>query len=93
MIYPMARPPRREKVSVTIDPALLQAVDLYVQRHKDLDRSKVMDAALGQWYAARQDEAMIEQFAEPSTENQAEQQAWRRIRRAAATRRLNRPRR
>jgi hypothetical protein len=89
----MARPPRREKVSITIDPALLQAVDLYVLQHKDLDRSKVMDAALGQWYAARQDEAMIEQFAEPSAENQAEQLAWKRIRRAATTRRVNRARR
>jgi len=51
-------------------------------------RQKVLDAALAHWYAARQDEAMIEQFAEPSTENQAEQQAWKRIRRSAATRRL-----
>jgi hypothetical protein len=81
---------RREKVSITIDPALLKAVDLYVQRHKDLDRSKVMDAALGQWYAARQDEAMAEQFAEQPTEDSAERKAWRTVRRAAATRRLNR---
>jgi hypothetical protein len=83
---------RREKVSVTIDPALLKAVDLYVQRHKELDRSKVMDAALGQWYAARQDEAMAEQFAEPPAEDSHERRAWRTTRRAAAARRLNRPR-
>ena len=82
---------RREKVSVTIDPALLKAVDLYVQRHKELDRSKVMDAALGQWYAARQDEAMIEQFEEASNPDSPERKAWRKTRRAAAARRLNRP--
>lgn len=82
---------RREKVSVTVDPTLLKAVDLYIQRHKDLDRSKVMDAALNQWYAARQDEAMAEQFAEPSNEVGEERRAWQRTRRAAAARRLNRP--
>lgn len=84
---------RRGKVSVTLDPALLEAVDLYVQAHKELDRSKVMDAALGQWYASRQDEAMIEQFGEPLTANPAEEHAWRAIRRGAAGRKLNRPRR
>ena len=95
MIYPMENrtPRRRAKVSVTIDPALPKAVELYVQRTKNLDRSKVMDAALGQWYAARQEEAMIEQFSEPPIENPDERRAWRTIRRAAATRKLNRPRR
>ena len=52
-----------------------------------------MDAALGQWYAARQDEAMIEQFSEPAAENPEERKDWRKIRRAAAARTVNRPRR
>jgi metal-responsive CopG/Arc/MetJ family transcriptional regulator len=81
---------RRAKVSITVDPALLNAVDGYVQRHADTDRSKVMELALQSWYSARQDEAMIEQFreAEPAT---SEQRDWQRIRRAAAERKLKRP--
>jgi metal-responsive CopG/Arc/MetJ family transcriptional regulator len=81
---------RRAKVSITVDPALLNAVDRYVQRHADTDRSKVMESALQSWYSARQEEAMIEQFSvtEPA-EN--EQQSWQRIRRAAAGRKLKRP--
>lgn len=82
--------PRRVKVSVTVDPALLEAVDLYVQRHDDLDRSKVMDAALEQWYATRQDEAMAEQFAEQPKRLGPELRGWRTVRRTAAARRLNR---
>jgi len=81
---------RRAKVSITVDPALLNAVDLYVQRHADMDRSKVMETALQNWYRVRQNEAMVEQFsaAEP---NDGERAAWRRIRRAAVTKKLKRP--
>lgn len=82
---------RRAKISVTLDPALLNAVDLYVQSQPDLDRSKVMEAALQQWYRARQDDAMIDQFSGPETVDRSEQQSWRRIRRAAVSRRLKRP--
>jgi metal-responsive CopG/Arc/MetJ family transcriptional regulator len=82
---------RRAKISVTLDPALLNAVDLYVQKHADLDRSKVMETALQHWYRARQDDAMIEQFSGPDTVESSEQQSWRRIRRAAVSRKLNRP--
>jgi hypothetical protein len=82
---------RRAKVSITVDPALLKAVDGYVQRHADTDRSKVMESALQSWYSARQDEAMIEQFSGPESEEDAEHHDWQRIRRAAAGRRLKRP--
>ncbi|MDQ6713067.1 MAG: hypothetical protein M3Z28_07740 [Candidatus Dormibacteraeota bacterium] len=82
---------RRAKISVTLDPALLNAVDLYVQSQPDLDRSKVMEAALHHWYRARQDDAMIEQFSVPEGVASEEQQSWRRIRRAAVSRRLKRP--
>ncbi len=65
-----------------MDPALLKAVDRYVQRHADTDRSKVMESALQSWYGARQEEAMIEQFREEEPEK-SEQRDWHRIRRAA----------
>lgn len=81
---------RRVKVSVTLDPTLLNAVDSYVQRHAQWDRSKVMDAALSNWYAASQEQAMVEQFSEPTRKEQPERRAWRQIRRAAARRRLRR---
>jgi hypothetical protein len=82
---------RRAKISVTLDPALLNAVDLYVQSQPDLDRSKVMEAALQHWYRARQDDAMIDQFSGPEAVDSSEQPSWRRIRRAAVSRRLKRP--
>jgi hypothetical protein len=81
---------RRAKVSITVDPALLNAVDRYVQRHADTDRSKVMESALQSWYSARQQEAMIEQFSVTEPE-ESEPQSWQRIRRAAAGRKLKRP--
>ena len=81
---------RRAKVSITVDPALLNAVDRYVQRHADTDRSKVMESALQSWYSARQQEAMIEQFGAAESEKN-ERQNWQRIRRAAAGRKLKRP--
>ena len=78
---------RRLKVSVTLDPDLLDAVDSYAQRHAGMDRSKVMDAALTHWYATRQEAEMIEQFTgAEATEVEAERQAWKRIRGAAARR-------
>jgi hypothetical protein len=82
---------RRAKISVTLDPALLNAVDLYVQSQPDLDRSKVMEAALQHWYRARQDDAMIDQFSGPEAVDSSEQGSWRRIRRAAVSRKLKRP--
>jgi hypothetical protein len=79
---------RRAKVSVTVDPTLLEAVDLYVQRHADLDRSKVMEAALTHWYAARQEEAMIAQFTGPDSPDRREARSWQNVRRAAVSRKL-----
>jgi hypothetical protein len=81
---------RRAKISITVDPALLSAVDRYVQRLADTDRSKVMESALQSWYSARQEEAMIEQFRDPEPET-SEQRDWLRIRRAAAGGKLKRP--
>jgi len=90
---PESLPRRPVKVSVTAAPELLQAVDSFVREHADLDRSKVFDDALMLWYARRQDEAMEEQFSAPaSPAEQAEHEAWRRIRRAAAERTFSRDR-
>ncbi len=76
-------------MSVSLDPGLLKAVDDFVRGHGGVDRSKVIDEALVLWTAARQDEAMAEQFG-ASDEPEPERTAWRATRRAAATRRLHR---
>ena len=81
---------RRAKVSVTIDPQLLSAVDLYVPKHADTDRSKVMETALHDWYRARQDEDMTEQFSGTDLVDPDERQSWRKLRRTAASRTLKR---
>jgi metal-responsive CopG/Arc/MetJ family transcriptional regulator len=83
---------RRMKVSVTVDPTLLQAIDAYVEEHPETDRSKVVDEALALWYARQQERAMQEQFAEsPSRAELTERAAWRDVRRGAAVRALGRP--
>jgi hypothetical protein len=82
---PSAR--RRVKLSVMVAPDLLRAVDDFVAKHPELDRSKVVDEALSLWYARQQAEAMERQYAEPaSAEEQQEQAAWRRIQQTAAER-------
>ena len=79
----------RVKISVSVDPVLLRAVDEFVHAHDGADRSKVIDEALGLWTAARQDEAMAAQFGSRE-EPAAERSAWRATRRASAARRLHR---
>ena len=81
----------RSKISVTVDPALLKAVDAYVAAHPGMDRSKVVDAALLCWYADQQEEAIAAQHREPLDEvAQREMDDWRAIRRAAAAGALDR---
>lgn len=75
------------KVSVTVDPNLLNAVDSFVRDHEELDRSKVIEQALQLWTAAHQNAAMEAQFSSDD-EPLAERKAWRSIRRAAASTRL-----
>jgi hypothetical protein len=79
----------RVKVSVTLDPELLGAVDGFVHAHHGQDRSKVIDQALQQWYAQQQDTAMEAQYAQPDRAIASERKGWRAIRRAAAARRLS----
>jgi metal-responsive CopG/Arc/MetJ family transcriptional regulator len=80
----------RVKVSVTLDPELLGAVDGFVQAHPGQDRSKVIDQALQHWYAQQQDAQMEAQYADGEEATTSEQEAWRAIRRATASRRLRR---
>jgi len=78
----------RVKVSVTLDPELLGAVDGFVQSHPGQDRSKVIDQALKHWYSQRQETEMEAQYSHSDEGIGPERKAWRAIRRAAASRRL-----
>lgn len=82
---------RRAKVSITVDPQLLKAVDRYIQKRTDLDRSKVMETALHDWYRGRQDDEMEAQFSGPELRDTEELRSWQRIRREAAAKTLGRP--
>ena len=55
----MGRTLRRAKISVSVDPKLLEVVDAYVEAHPRLDRGKVFDGALALWYHALLDEAHV----------------------------------
>jgi metal-responsive CopG/Arc/MetJ family transcriptional regulator len=82
----------RAKISVTVDPQLLKAVDAFVAEQEGWDRSKVIDEALRLWCAREQERAMEEQYAAPqSPEEQEERAAWREIQAAAAERIFQRP--
>ena len=77
----------RTKVSVTVDPRLMQAVDTFVAANPETDRGRVIEDALTLWLAHQQELAMEAQFAEPvSDEVRAERAAWRSIQAAAAAR-------
>jgi metal-responsive CopG/Arc/MetJ family transcriptional regulator len=80
----------RVKVSVTLNPELLEAVDDFVEAHPGQDRSKVIDQALHQWYAQQQEVAMEAQYRGSEAEIGEERKAWRAIRREAAKRRVSR---
>jgi hypothetical protein len=79
---------RRPKVTATLDPELLAAVDAYVVAHPDLDSSAVMDEALRLWRARELELAMERQFAEADGVSNDERAAWDALRRGAAGRRL-----
>jgi hypothetical protein len=84
----------RAKVSVTVQRSLLRAVDAYVGSHQGVDRSKVFDEALHDWYAKRQEEELFEFYSTPeklTPEQAAEYAAWAAIRGAAAERVFRRP--
>jgi len=80
---------RRPKITATLDPDLLAAVDAHVAAHPELDRSAVLDQALRLWRAAELERAMQAQFETPDGVDPAERQAWDALRRAAADRQLS----
>ena len=82
---------RRVKISLTIDPTLLQAVDEFVAEHPASNRSRVVEDALRLWQGRQLEQALEAQYAEPLTEEQErDMAAWRHIRRAATQQILTR---
>lgn len=84
---PVAR--RRVKIGATLDPDLVAALDSYVAAHPGIDRSAIIDEALQLWHAREQDAAMERQLREDAVRYDTEHVEWRRVRDAAAVRRLS----
>jgi hypothetical protein len=82
------KPPRRAKVSVSVDAGLLAVVDRFVATQSGVDRSGVFDVALGLWYADQLDSALTAQYAESDDVDPIERTAWNVVRAAAARRAL-----
>lgn len=77
----------RPRITVTVDPGMLEEVDTYIQEHAGADRSQIVDEALRFWYAQVLHEALVRQHAAPkSPEELAERAAWKRIRAAQVPR-------
>ncbi len=75
----------RVKISATVDPDLLHAVDSFVREHPTYSRSCVIEDALRLWQAHELDRQMEEQFSAPLSPSEQEDRAqWRRIRSASA---------
>lgn len=79
----------RVRVSVTVDPDLLAAVDRFVGEHAEADRSKVFDEALSLWCAKQQVEGTKEQYRGEGAPT-GEWEDWKAIQRAAYLYRLER---
>src|SRR5215213_7079487 len=79
------------KLSATVDRALLSEVDAYLRAHPDRDLDTVVDEALRIWLdvARAQDRAMEEQFNGPDAPED-EMRAWEAIRDASARMMFNR---
>jgi Arc/MetJ-type ribon-helix-helix transcriptional regulator len=83
---------KRVKVGATLDPGLVSEVDAYVTNNPGTDRSAVIDEALRLWHERQQERAMERQLREDATRYGADREDWKRIRRAAARRRVAGPR-
>ncbi len=71
----------RPRITVTVDPDILDEVDAYIQEHVGTDRSRVVDAALRCWYTRMLHDALVRQHSAPrSTAELDERLAWKRIR-------------
>lgn len=73
----------KPRITVTVDPDMLDEVDIYIREHAGADRSQVIGEALRCWYASLLREALIRQHAAPrSSEEMKERADWKRIRAA-----------
>lgn len=80
---------KRVKVSMSLDPAVLEYLDAYVEEHPTLDRSHVVESALREFRQRQVEDELEAQYAEPESEViQREWDNWRQIRRAAVRRAL-----
>jgi Arc/MetJ-type ribon-helix-helix transcriptional regulator len=80
----------RVKISATLDPDLLQAVDRFVRESPHYSRSRVIEDALQLWRKQQLERQMEAQYTpRPSDAEPDEWEDWRHIRRAAATRSLH----
>ena len=77
----------RAKLITTVDAGLLEEVGAYVANHRHLTRGAVIDEALRLWFERRREREIEVQYDDKLVESdEAERAAWRRLRRAAATR-------
>lgn len=73
----------RPRITVTVDPEMLDEVDAYIREHEGADRSGIVDEALRCWYARLLHEALERQHSAPrSPEEMEERKAWKRVREA-----------
>lgn len=80
----------RPRITVTVDPDMLDEVDAFIQEHEGTDRSQVVDKALRCWYAGILADALERQHAEPKSAVELEERAaWKRIRAAQLTRKAH----
>ncbi len=79
----------RPRITVTVDPDMLDEVDNYVHQHEEADRSQVVNEALRLWYAKQLHEALVRQHSAPKSPEELEERvAWKRIRAAQLARLL-----
>jgi hypothetical protein len=79
---------RRPKVTATLDPDLLAAVDAYLVTYPGLDRSAILDDALRLWRARELERAITAQFSQSDGLPAEERQGWETLRRDAVVRHM-----
>lgn len=85
MVATRAMHDRQVKVSLSLDPALVQYLDQYVSTHPRLSRSSVVELAVREFRQRQIEQELEAQYAEPDPEEvQHELADWRHIQRAAA---------
>ena len=71
----------RPRITITVDPDILEEIDAYIQEHSGMDRSRIVDEALRCWYAQALHEALVRQHSAPKSPEELEERlAWKRIR-------------